>query len=83
MYRSAFILQHFVFFLYINRRAADIEVGVVNMGKSSISRKLVRALNATPELKTVSAYTSSREALQDIDKFNSFCCGMFLGIIPN
>jgi hypothetical protein len=53
------------------------------MDKSSISRKLVRALNVTPELKTISAYASSREALQDIDKFNSFCCGMFLGIIPN
>lgn len=61
-------------FLYINRRAADIEVGVVNMDKSSTLRKLVRALNATPELKTVSTYTSSREALQDIfrDKINAF-----------
>ncbi|MDR2818152.1 MAG: hypothetical protein LBB37_01760 [Endomicrobium sp.] len=38
-------------FLYINRRASDIEVGVVNMDKSSTSRKLIRALNATPELK--------------------------------
>ena len=61
-------------FLYINRRATDIKVGVVNMDKSSTSRKLVRALNATSELKTVSAYTSSSEALQDIfkDKINAF-----------
>ncbi|MDR1942538.1 MAG: ABC transporter permease [Endomicrobium sp.] len=61
-------------FLYINRRASDIEVGVVNMDKSSTSRKLVRALNATPELKTISAYASSREALRDIfkDKINAF-----------
>jgi ABC-2 type transport system permease protein len=62
------LLLYFISFLYVNKRTTNIEVGVVNLDNSSISRKLIRTLDSTLELKTNQHYTSSREALQDIFK---------------
>ncbi len=53
-------------YLYINKRATDIDVGVVNMDNSAMSRKLVRSLDASPELEVSKMYASSSEAYMGI-----------------
>lgn len=53
-------------FVYINKRPSDINIGIVNMDNSSMSRKLVRDLDASPEFKVNKMYTSSYEAYMGI-----------------
>lgn len=53
-------------YLYINKRPVDIPVGIINMDNSAMSRKLVRNLDASPELKIDKTYTSPLEAYEGI-----------------
>ncbi|MDR1417648.1 MAG: ABC transporter permease [Endomicrobium sp.] len=57
-------------YLYINKRATNINLGVVNQDGSYLSRKLVRNINATAELKTTMQYSSFQEGLAGIFKNN-------------
>ncbi|MDR0723969.1 MAG: ABC transporter permease [Endomicrobium sp.] len=57
-------------YLYINKRATNINLGVVNQDGLSLSRKLIRNINATAELKTTTHYNSFQEGLVDIFKNN-------------
>ncbi|MDR3048497.1 MAG: ABC transporter permease [Elusimicrobiota bacterium] len=55
-------------FLYINKRAGNINIGVVDFDNSAISRELIRAVNASPELNPSGGYASPNEAYADILK---------------
>jgi ABC-2 type transport system permease protein len=57
-------------YLYINKRATNINLGVVNQDGLSLSRKLIRDINATAELETTTHYSSFQEGLAGIFKNN-------------
>ncbi|MCL1973103.1 MAG: ABC transporter permease [Endomicrobia bacterium] len=52
--------------LYHNKRASDINIGIVNTDNSSMSRKLVRDFDASAELKVAARPLSAHEAYEDI-----------------
>ena len=52
--------------LYYNKRASDINIGIVNYDNTATSRKLIRYFDASPELKVTSRPSSAREAYLDI-----------------
>ncbi|MCL2334588.1 MAG: ABC transporter permease [Endomicrobia bacterium] len=53
-------------YLYINKRASDINIGLINSDTSAVSRKLARSLNAAPELKITQYYGSSEQGYRGI-----------------
>ncbi|MDR3124346.1 MAG: ABC transporter permease [Endomicrobium sp.] len=57
-------------YLYINKGAANISLGVVNQDGLSLSRHFIRDVNATPELETITRYNSFQEALNNVFKNN-------------
>jgi hypothetical protein len=57
-------------YLYINKRAVSISLGVVNQDGLSFSRHFIRDINATSELQTVTRYNSFQEALNNVFKNN-------------
>lgn len=52
--------------LYYNRRASEINIGIVNTDNTAMSRKLVRDFDAAPELKTTLRPATAHEAYLDI-----------------
>ena len=52
--------------VYINKRPTNINIGIVNMDNSAMSRQLVRDIAAAPELKVNKTYTSPYEAYMGI-----------------
>lgn len=52
--------------LYYNKRASDINIGIINADKSAMSRELIRYFDASPELKITKRHTSSADAYHDI-----------------
>ena len=66
-------------YLYINKRATNINLGVVNQDGLSLSRKLIRNINATAELETTTYYNSFQEGL--IGVFKNNVNGFY--VIPN
>lgn len=61
--------------LYYNRRAADINIGIVNADNSLMSRKLVRDFDACAELKVAMKPASADEAYKNIFRsdIGAFC----------
>ncbi|MDR1244030.1 MAG: ABC transporter permease [Endomicrobium sp.] len=57
-------------YLYINKRATNISLGVVNQDGLSLSRHFIRDVNATSELETITRYNSFQEALNNVFKNN-------------
>jgi len=55
-------------YLYVNKRATGINIGIINNDGSALSRKLVRSLDAAPELKIAKTYGSPDEGYRGIFK---------------
>lgn len=53
-------------FIYIYKRPSDINIGIINMDNSAMSRKLVQNFDAAPEFKVNKMYASTYEAYMGI-----------------